>query len=182
MIPERHSFKAEFHKIVKALLTPSLVSAAWEPGSSYPEPQRIEFQSLWDTGATGSAISKNVFERLGLHVEGYAEASHAYGKVDKVPVHYVNFVLLNSVQFVGIPVLQGDFTGFDVLIGMDVISMGDFVITNREGTTEFSFRVPSIENFDFVKEDNIFNRRKADSEIRSSSNRPNRRQKKKKKG
>ena len=40
----------------------------------------------------------------------------------------------------------------DVLIGMDIISLGDFAITNVGGKTTFSFRFPSIAEIDFVKD------------------------------
>ena len=32
---------------------------------------------------------------------------------------------------------------YDVLIGMDVIGDGDFLLTNKNGCTEFSFHYPS---------------------------------------
>ena len=38
----------------------------------------------------------------------------------------------------------------DVLIGMDIIGTGDFAVTNLNGLTKFSFRVPSLEHIDFV--------------------------------
>jgi len=42
--------------------------------------------------------------------------------------------------------------GFDVLIGMDVITLGDFAISNYQDRTVFSFRYPSIGCIDFAKE------------------------------
>ena len=36
-----------------------------------------------------------------------------------------------------------------VLIGMDIINLGDFAVTNKNGRTAFSFRTPSIEYIDF---------------------------------
>ena len=38
----------------------------------------------------------------------------------------------------------------DVLIGMDIINLGDFAVSNVEGSTCFTFRMPSLEEFDFV--------------------------------
>ena len=43
----------------------------------------------------------------------------------------------------------------DVLIGMDIISRGDFAITHPGGRTKFSFRVPSQADIDFVEEDRV---------------------------
>jgi len=40
------------------------------------------------------------------------------------------------------------------LIGMDVITLGDFSITNHNGITCMSFRVPSSHEIDYVKNPN----------------------------
>ena len=37
-------------------------------------------------------------------------------------------------------------------IGMDIISQGDFAVSNFNGTTVFTFRPPSKATIDFVKE------------------------------
>jgi len=62
-------------------------------------------------------------------------------------------------QGVGIPYLkvtEGDLpTNTDVLIGMDIITTGDFVITNKNWRTTFSFRIPSIEYIEFINEKTI---------------------------
>jgi len=42
-----------------------------------------------------------------------------------------------------------------MLIGMDVICKGDFAITNFQGNTTFSFRMPSMYEIDFVAEGNF---------------------------
>jgi hypothetical protein len=41
---------------------------------------------------------------------------------------------------------------FDVIIGMDVICVGDFSITNVAGQTCMSFRTPSCVAIDYVQE------------------------------
>ena len=43
-------------------------------------------------------------------------------------------------------------TGTEVLIGMDIISLGDFAVTNLNNKTWFTFRMPSVARLDFVKE------------------------------
>ena len=42
--------------------------------------------------------------------------------------------------------------GFDVLIGMDIISKGDFSISNYGGHTVFSFRSPSMGTTDYAEQ------------------------------
>ena len=44
--------------------------------------------------------------------------------------------------------------GIDCLLGMDIISLGDFSITNFEGKTWLSFRIPSQHKVDFVEKVN----------------------------
>jgi hypothetical protein len=40
----------------------------------------------------------------------------------------------------------------DLIIGMDIMTLGDVAITNLNGKTVFSFRVPSLHLVDFEKE------------------------------
>ena len=104
----------------------------------------ISFKALWDTGATHSSIAQKVVDACGLVAESVQpKAHHAYGVAENVPVFLVNIRLLNNVGFSGIRVSRGQFLGADVLIGMDIIGSGDFAVTNRNGRTKFSFRVPS---------------------------------------
>lgn len=42
-------------------------------------------------------------------------------------------------------VTEGMHQGCDVLIGMDIISPGDFSVTNQGDKTAFLFRLPSME-------------------------------------
>jgi hypothetical protein len=42
----------------------------------------------------------------------------------------------------------------DALIGMDVITLGDFSVTNHNGITCMSFRLPSSHHIDYVKNPN----------------------------
>ena len=42
-------------------------------------------------------------------------------------------------QVVGVEVLEGILKDCDVLIGMDIINLGDLAVTNRDGVTMLSF-------------------------------------------
>jgi hypothetical protein len=51
----------------------------------------------------------------------------------------------------GIKATEGSFgTGTGVLIGMDIIGQGDFAISNYEGRTKFSFRIPTLEHIELT--------------------------------
>ena len=58
----------------------------------------------------------------------------------------------NGVAFAGALVTESPLVGFDVLLGMDIIALGDLAITNVNGKTWLSFRTPSCEPIDYVAE------------------------------
>jgi|SRR5712671_6078069 len=66
----------------------------------------------------------------------------------------VNFVLPNNLTVYGLLVTESPNVvgGFGAIIGMDIISRGDVSITNYNGRTWLSFRVPSLFGIDYVQE------------------------------
>ena len=152
MIPTQHNYSKRYTGIVKALMTPCAVSAASDPLEEKPEPVAVRYQCLWDTGATISGITPRVATDLNLPTEALLPIRHAGGRSDAVPQHYVNIHLPNNVLMIGRAVAQLPLTRFDVLVGMDIISQGDFAISNFGGRTTFTFRIPSVEEIDFVAE------------------------------
>ena len=114
----------------------------------------FQFTALWDTGATGSVISQRVVEACVLRSIGTRKVNHVQGSAEDVPSYAVNVKLPSEVEFQGLRVILGNLRGYDVLIGMDIIGLGDFAITHLEGDTKFSFRIPSQADIDFVREDN----------------------------
>ena len=65
----------------------------------------------------------------------------------------VNFELPNKVRIAGAIVTEfPSLRGFDCLVGMDVITLGDFSVTNVAGRTMMSFRTPSIKTIDYVED------------------------------
>ena len=115
----------------------------------------MKYDALWDTGAMQSLVTQRVVDDLGLPAEGYTNVSHVGGSVLDVPQYFINLVVVTGFHFPKLQVVQGEFPGTDVIIGMDVINRGDFAVSNRNGATSFSFRVPSVEDFDFAAADNL---------------------------
>ncbi|MGH2646773.1 MAG: retropepsin-like aspartic protease [Ginsengibacter sp.] len=109
-------------------------------------------KAIWDTGATGSAITKKVVQQLGLVATGMANVHTANGMALQ-KTYTIDIGLPNKTVIQGIIATEIDAltTGCDALIGMDVITLGDFSITNHKGTTCMSFRVPSGHEIDYVK-------------------------------
>lgn len=110
-------------------------------------------QSLWDTGATNSCISINVVRNLALHSIGQINVQTPTGE-ETVDLYLVNITLPNDIVIENTSVCGSKIAdqGIDLLIGMDIISRGDFVVTNRDGKTLFSFCTPSVHTIDFAKE------------------------------
>ena len=117
--------------------------------------QTIVTKGLWDTGAQNSVITQKAAQKLGLVVLGKTKTRGVHG-VKEVNVYSIGIVLNNPDIAVNCTVTECDELSndgsVDLLLGMNVISMGDFVISNYEGKTSMTFRVPSLERKDFVAE------------------------------
>lgn len=112
----------------------------------------VEFDAIWDTGATSSVITQAVVDACRLVATGMAVVQHVDG-VSQQETYLVNIGLPNQVGYPAVRVTKGNLPeGADVLIGMNIISTGDFAVTNYNGVTKFSFRVPSVAHIDFVAE------------------------------
>ena len=110
------------------------------------------FKGIWDTGATGSVITRKVVDHLKLKPTGKKKVNTANGS-DIKDTYLVNIALPSSVMIQNVVVTEGnlgDDSPIDVLIGMDVITLGDFVITNKNDCTVMSFRIPSLAEIDYV--------------------------------
>ena len=115
-----------------------------------------KFIAIWDTGATSTVITTQVVEKLGLIPSGKANLKGVAGSKDDVDTYYIIITLPNSVRVnvfkaVEAPSIAGN---ADILIGMDIIALGDFSVTNVNQKTVFSFRYPSIKTIDYVEEIN----------------------------
>jgi predicted aspartyl protease len=127
------------------------IAVAFDPAQAQPHPQHIQYNAIWDTGASGTVITRKVVGDLGLKPITMKQVSTASG-IEMSNVYLVNVLLPNKVGFSNIHVTEGKLTGIDALIGMDIISNGDFSISNYQGITTFSFRVPSCACIDFVEQ------------------------------
>lgn len=100
-------------------------------------------QAVWDTGATVTCISPNIATDLELRSIGFSHMNTANG-LTRVPRYKIALILPNKVLITDLTV--HGFCGcpdVDMLIGMDVICMGDFSLTHANGKTVMSYRMPS---------------------------------------
>ena len=139
--------------LLRVLLTDCHACATFDQ-NAIPQGQKPpfkKFKAIWDTGATHSAINQRVVDQCSLKPTGMKEVHGVHGK-QLAETFLIAIGLPNNVFFRDIEVTLGELGGADMLVGMDIITRGDFSITNVGGKTVFSFRVPSVETVDFVKE------------------------------
>ena len=142
--------------MLRAIVSACSVSAAFDPtlNVGVPHPPFSDFMAIWDTGATATVITQKVVDACGLKPTGMTQAQTA-GELRTVETYLVNIRLPHGVGFQEVAVTKMDLgVSADILIGMDIITMGDFSITNKDSVTIFSFRTPSQHHVDFVKEHN----------------------------
>jgi len=79
--------------------------------------------------------------------------AHGVNSSGPCETYLVCLLLPHRVAFSSVRAIKGDLHGgADVLIGMDIITQGDFSVTNKGGVTVFSFRMPSELSTDYVQE------------------------------
>ena len=158
---QHHAFTTKYNGRARILYNTVGVSLPITPEEAKTSQSEVKnYLAIWDTGATHSAITKRVVDDLGLKPTGVRETRHADGKSIN-NTYLVNILLPNKVMFGNVRVTEvklipDDNTSDDkqpqLLIGMDIIGIGDFAVTNADGKTTFSFRVPSVEEIDFIPE------------------------------
>jgi predicted aspartyl protease len=118
----------------------------------------LKVPALWDTGATNTCISNQIVEELALVPTGKKSVRTASGSKE-VSTYLINIKLPNNVDINAIEVCDSDIgnQGIALLIGMDIIGVGDFSVSNYQGHTVFSFRIPSQGKIDYVKETRMSN-------------------------
>jgi predicted aspartyl protease len=154
MQPPVVAFISSYDRLSNVLINKVYISEAISSSSLQIKrpPGAREYKALWDTGATGSVVTRKVVDECGLKPIGRANVHHAKGKTTSL-VYLVSVFLPNNVCFPSLRVTEGDLAGnIEVIIGMDIMGRGDFAISNKDGKTTFTFRMPSLERIDFVEQ------------------------------
>ena len=128
--------QTEFPEIVRAVVTEIGIVI----GMAGSVTEAVKCRALWDTGAIYSVISKSLADKLGLFPTDTQRAYTAQGFYE-TSIYRVDIMLPNNMVVKGLQIGDGEFQGFDFLIGMDVISLGDFHLTN-DSNTVFKFVIP----------------------------------------
>lgn len=149
MLDKPRAFTLEANGILNELVTDVLIAPTYAQQNNNYIPRLRK--ALWDTGASRSTINQRVVDDLHLVPAGQCTISTANGLAN-VNTYLVDIALPNQVTVKDVIVSCADIGAIDALIGMDIICVGDFSITNVGGKTKFSFRIPSMEEIDYVRD------------------------------
>lgn len=128
------TFKKEYPDIVDVILTECSIYSA--DGRKFHTEK-----AMWDTGADTTIISRIVSE---LQLKPYRQGGIAgIGGASDSNVYLVHILVPTGDFVTYVEVMESDFEDYDVIIGMDVISFGDLLVTNADNKTIFQFRTPS---------------------------------------
>jgi len=121
----------------------------------------VEIEALWDTGATDSCIKPALWERLKLYpIESGSRQVTGIGGNVTADLTLVNLLLTPGLEIADCPIYITDFPGdAEILIGMDIIRLGDFAVCNTDNKTSFSFVMPPFpDRINFTDKAEIANR------------------------
>jgi hypothetical protein len=114
--------------------------------------------AIWDTGASQTVITHRLISQLNL-IPIETKLVHGVNSKQLVDVVAISIKLPNGFLIPDIRVFVCDIPSpIDLLIGMDIIQLGDLHISNTGGHTLFSFVIPPLpEQFDLTKEADALN-------------------------
>jgi len=152
------AFRVTYQTIVSELIT----DAKLKPPSSLVGRDSslwVEIKCLWDTGATHSVITQSVVRRLGLRPTGRTLV-HGINSAEERATYMIDIGLPSRVAIQDVAVTECEINspGIDLIVGMNIISMGDFAISNGPGHTIFSFAMPPFPKpIDLLEKSNAVN-------------------------
>jgi len=130
----------KFNSIQKRIITPINIF------NTFVETQKQSTESaLWDTGATISAITPKLVNDLWFVPAGTMAISGITGALD-VEFILATIQLPDGILRQNIKMAVCDFSqNINVILGMDIITLGDFELLHGNNNTVFSFTSPPSE-------------------------------------
>lgn len=118
----------------------------------------VKCLALWDTGATNCCVSQDVVKQLSLISTGKVNITTP-NQTSERDTYLVDVNLPNDVRINDVCVIDSDIEkqNIGMLIGMNIINLGDFTVSNFQNKTTFTFRMPSESTTDYVKQIRISN-------------------------
>lgn len=146
-----HAFTLKATGIARALFMPIQI-LVHDDSIQLSQKKVYTTQGLFDTGASATVITKKVVDDLQLKPTGITTVNTASESAVLTETFLVDIYLKQDLCIRAVNVTLGKIVdGIDCLIGMDIITLGDFSISNKNGNTCLSFRIPSLHEVDYVK-------------------------------
>lgn len=145
------SFTRRYNHIAGVISTTVFIYPAFQVEEVKALPLGKKYWAIWDTAATSTVITPRVIDDLNLPAKGSVKVNTSGGPI-RSALYQIALVLVSRVGVSDLKVTEAPLVkGADVLIGMDIITLGDFALSNAGGKTTFSFRSPSLHEIDFNK-------------------------------
>jgi hypothetical protein len=141
---EHRAFTIAYEGLADEISTPVRLESICTTDKSLLGVQ-MEVEALWDTGATMTCIKPSLWDRLKLRQSELIEPITMSGIGGDVEADgtLVSIWLAPNFVIELCPVYIADFPGDEeLLIGMDIITMGEFALCNANGKTSCSFAIP----------------------------------------
>lgn len=135
----------DYEGLVEAVATECVVFSTDHAEGEQPK-AFVANVAVWDTGATNTIITPEIVEKLGLKPAMTGGLSGIGGDVES-GIYKINLGLPGGILVYDVPAFVSDqLDDYEMLIGMDVILLGDFCLSNKDDRTVFSFRIPTKEH------------------------------------
>ena len=96
--------------------------------------------SLWDTGSTSTILSRRLIDELQPEPFRKGGISGIGGETEG-NTYLLHVLLPTGDACTNMEVLEADLGDYDAIIGMDIITLGDFRISSTADETIFTFEV-----------------------------------------
>ena len=115
-------------------------------------------KAVWDTGATSTCISPTLAKELKLQPIGKTKVLSASNETDGVNIYKVDIIVCDGIRLNNVAVCEMPihYQEIGLLIGMDIISEGDFSVSGFGDKTTFTFRIPSLSETRFTSHEQTF--------------------------
>lgn len=126
----------EYDSLVNVIQTDSIIMPSIDEITKSGQLKYTQVSSMvWDTGATNTLISSQVVDALEL-VPLEESLVEGVGGIVKSLVYEISLYLANDIVFNNVKALCSDIGDYDLVVGMDIIAQGDFVVSNNQGKIE----------------------------------------------
>ncbi|MCR5622087.1 MAG: retroviral-like aspartic protease family protein [Treponema sp.] len=133
------AFRTEYPAAAKELVNQVGIAPAGEADKMQ------EYRAVWDTGATLTVVTPKVQSDLGLASIDEMQIMGVNSR-SIVPVVLIDVVLPNRVIVTGVRAAVAELGSEDMLLGMNIITLGDLCLSNKGGKTVMSFAYPPFDN------------------------------------